>query len=70
MCGTKISQGMFDAYEKFFSECFNKFYVHSFIISNIRPFALREVEGGGGLKIKIQKTNCIQKSIKIEKKLF
>jgi hypothetical protein len=27
----------FDAFEKVFSKCFNKFDVHSFIISNIRP---------------------------------
>ena len=27
----------FDAFEKVFSMCFNKFDVHSFIISNIRP---------------------------------
>ena len=27
----------FDAFEKVFSRCFNKFDVHSFIISNIRP---------------------------------
>ena len=26
-----------DAFEKVFSKCFNKFDVHSFIISNIRP---------------------------------
>jgi hypothetical protein len=33
----------FDAFEKVFSKCFNKFDVHSFIISNIRP-----LRGGGG----------------------
>ena len=35
----------FDAFEKVFSKCFNKFDVHSFIISNIRP--LRGVGGRG-----------------------
>ena len=33
----------FGAIEKVFSKCFNKFDVHSFIISNIRP-----LRGGGG----------------------
>jgi hypothetical protein len=32
----------FDAFGKVFSKCFNKFDVHSFIISNIRP-----LRGGG-----------------------
>ena len=32
----------FDAFEKVLSKCFNKFDVHSFIISNIRP-----LKGGG-----------------------
>ena len=38
----------FDAFEKVFSECFNKFDVHSFIISNIRPLL------GGGPVINAQ----------------
>ena len=46
----------FDAYEKVFFKCFIKFYVHSFIISNIRPFALRE-KGGGGKGITIIQHN-------------
>ena len=33
----------FDAFEKVFSKCFNKFDVHSFIISNLGP-----LQGGGG----------------------
>ena len=33
----------FDAFEKVFTKCFNKFDVHLFIISNIQP-----LRGGGG----------------------
>jgi hypothetical protein len=33
----------FDAFEKVFSKCFNKYDVHSFIISKLRP-----LQGGGG----------------------
>ena len=39
----------FDAFEKVFSRCFNKFDVHSSIISNIRP-----LRRGGGQVVNAQ----------------
>ena len=47
-----------DAFEKVFSKCFNKFDVHSFIISNIRP-----LRGGGGQVVNAQIMHFISSPI-------
>ena len=42
----------FDAFEKVFSKCFNKYDVHSSIISNIRP--LQGWGGGQNCRIEVR----------------